>query len=135
MDTVLPEVLVGLKDSRGEVVSSTLHTLADLVPLIGPEAVIGTSRRQVFVDSQPRVGVLYLGITPGCVRCSLVSWEVCGRLHLSVHNFGYMYYIMYMYIHRLVSLKEKGGRGTERVCSYMYIVHVPGVHCSYLIYS
>ena len=55
--TVLPEVLVGLNDTRGEVVTATLHTLAELVPLVGPEAVIGTTRRQIFVDSQPRVRV------------------------------------------------------------------------------
>lgn len=55
VDTVLPEVLVGLKDTRGDMVSATLHTLAEMVPLLGPEAVIGTSRRQVFTDSQPRV--------------------------------------------------------------------------------
>ena len=54
---VLPEVLVGLNDTRGEMVTATLHTLAELVPLLGPEAVIGTTRRQVFIDSQPRVSV------------------------------------------------------------------------------
>ena len=70
MNTVLPEVLVGLKDTRGEVVSATLHTLAELVPLLGPEAVIGTSRRQVFVDSQPRVshGVIRDVCVYVCVR-------------------------------------------------------------------
>ena len=57
ISTVLPEVLVGLNDTRGEVVTATLHTLAELVPLVGPEAVIGTTRRQIFVDSQPRVRV------------------------------------------------------------------------------
>ena len=55
VSVVLPEVLIGLNDTRGELVSATLHTLAEMVPLIGPEAVIGTTRRQVFVDSQPRV--------------------------------------------------------------------------------
>ena len=48
---------MGLNDTRGEVVTATLHTLAELVPLVGPEAVIGTTRRQIFVDSQPRVRV------------------------------------------------------------------------------
>ena len=57
VNTVLPEVLVGLNDTRGEMVTATLHTLAELVPLLGPEAVIGTTRRQVFIDSQPRVSV------------------------------------------------------------------------------
>ena len=59
--TVLPEVLVGLKDARGEVVSATLHTLAELVPLLGPEAVIGTSRQHIFTDSQPRVRCALIG--------------------------------------------------------------------------
>lgn len=52
---VLPEVLLGLKETRDDVVQATLHALGDLVPLLGADAVMGTSRKQVFTDAQPRV--------------------------------------------------------------------------------
>ena len=78
--TVLPEVLVGLKDARGEVVSATLHTLAELVPLLGPEAVIGTSRQHIFTDSQPRVRCALIGECGGgrgvWGRLGELSWFV-----------------------------------------------------------
>ena len=57
MGVVLPEVLVGLKDSSEEVVSGTLHALGDLVPLLGADVVMGTSRKHVFSNAQPRVCV------------------------------------------------------------------------------
>lgn len=52
---VLPEVLVGLRDSCDEIVSSTLHTLGDLVPLLGAKAVVGNPGRPIFAGSV-RVG-------------------------------------------------------------------------------
>ena len=54
---VLPEVLVGLSDDRDEVIQFTLHALADLVPLLGSEAIIGDglNRGALFTDSMPRV--------------------------------------------------------------------------------
>ena len=52
---VLPEVLVGLKESSDEVVGATLHALGDLVPLLGGDLVMGTSRKHIFTDAQPRV--------------------------------------------------------------------------------
>lgn len=57
MGVVLPEVLVGLKESKDELVAATLHALGDLVPLLGADTVMGmpTPRRQVFTDAQPRV--------------------------------------------------------------------------------
>lgn len=52
---VLPEVLVGLKDTSDEVVRATLHALGELVPLIGADLVMGTSRKHIFTDAKPRV--------------------------------------------------------------------------------
>ena len=52
---VLPEVLVGLKDNSDEMVAATLHALAELVPYVGAELVMGTSRKRIFTDAQPRV--------------------------------------------------------------------------------
>ena len=53
--TRYPQVLLGLKDCRVDVVQATLHALGDLVPLVGIEAVLGTSSEQLFTDSKPRV--------------------------------------------------------------------------------
>lgn len=58
---VLPEVLVGLSDNRDEVIQYTLHALADLVPLMGSEAIIGgnaSTRSIIFTDSRPRVSTV-----------------------------------------------------------------------------
>ncbi len=59
---VLPEVLVGLKDSSDEMVSVTLHALGELVPYVGAELVMGTSRKRIFMDAQPRVRVKGMGV-------------------------------------------------------------------------
>ncbi len=67
---VLPEVLMGLKDNSDEVVKGTLHALGDLVPLLGADVVMGTSRRHIFSDAQPRV-CLYV--------CVCMSMFVCVR--------------------------------------------------------
>ncbi len=66
VSVVLREVLVGLKDSSDQVVGATLRALGDLVPLLGGDLVMGTSRRHIFTDAQPRV----------CVR------GVLGSVHL-----------------------------------------------------
>ena len=52
---ILPEVLIGLKDYRVEMIQATLHALGDLVPLVGTEAVLGRSTEQLFADAKPRV--------------------------------------------------------------------------------
>ena len=55
VSVVLPEVLVGLKDTSDDMVRATLRALGELVPLLGADLVMGTSRKQVFTDAQPRV--------------------------------------------------------------------------------
>ncbi len=62
-------MLLGLKDSRVEVVQATLHALGDLVPLVGTEAVLGRSSGQLFTDAKPRVsiGITSNGIIYGCM--------------------------------------------------------------------
>ena len=46
---------MGLRDVHDDLVQVTLHALGDLVPHIGAELVMGTSRRCIFANSQPRV--------------------------------------------------------------------------------
>ncbi|CAG9769331.1 unnamed protein product [Ceutorhynchus assimilis] len=51
---ILPELLVGIKDTNNELVASTLHTLAELVPVLGAEIVIGGRRAKLFNDGRPK---------------------------------------------------------------------------------
>ncbi|XP_046403156.1 protein-associating with the carboxyl-terminal domain of ezrin [Ischnura elegans] len=51
---VLPELLVGIKDTNDTLVSTTLHCLAELVPLLGAATVIGGKRGKLFTDGRPK---------------------------------------------------------------------------------
>lgn len=48
------QILVGMRDDHDELVAATLSALATLVPLLGASVVMGTSRKRVFTDVQPR---------------------------------------------------------------------------------
>ena len=52
---MLVQVLIGLRDSDDVMVAATLHALADLVPLLGADVILGSSRDTAFTDAQPRV--------------------------------------------------------------------------------
>ncbi|XP_039287881.1 protein-associating with the carboxyl-terminal domain of ezrin [Nilaparvata lugens] len=51
---ILPELLVGIKDTNDVLVSHTLRALADMVPILGSTVVIGRkSRKKIFSDGRP----------------------------------------------------------------------------------
>ncbi|XP_058806176.1 protein-associating with the carboxyl-terminal domain of ezrin [Phymastichus coffea] len=50
---VLPELLVGIKDTDDVLVSTTLRALADLVPILGAATIIGGKRARLFTDGRP----------------------------------------------------------------------------------
>lgn len=50
---ILPELLVGIKDTNDHLVSVTLKALADLVPILGASIVIGGKRAKLFTDGRP----------------------------------------------------------------------------------
>lgn len=52
-ELVLPQLLLGIKDTDDELVAATLRALAELVPLLGASTVIGRNRRQIFTDGRP----------------------------------------------------------------------------------
>ncbi|XP_054008151.1 protein-associating with the carboxyl-terminal domain of ezrin [Hylaeus anthracinus] len=50
---VLPELLVGIKDTNDHLVSATLKALSDIVPILGAATVIGGNRGKLFTDGRP----------------------------------------------------------------------------------
>ncbi|XP_003708144.1 protein-associating with the carboxyl-terminal domain of ezrin isoform X3 [Megachile rotundata] len=50
---VLPELLVGIKDTNDHLVSATLKALAYIVPILGATTVIGGKRGKLFTDGRP----------------------------------------------------------------------------------
>ncbi|XP_075226622.1 protein-associating with the carboxyl-terminal domain of ezrin [Lycorma delicatula] len=58
---ILPELLVGIKDTNDTLVSCTLRALADIVPILGSSVVIGgKSRRKFFADGRPKAAAVRL---------------------------------------------------------------------------
>lgn len=53
-DEILPQLLLGIKDTNDHLASRTLLCLADLIPILGASQVIGKNRRKIFADG--RVG-------------------------------------------------------------------------------
>uniref|UniRef100_A0A1E1W001 Protein kinase domain-containing protein n=1 Tax=Pectinophora gossypiella TaxID=13191 RepID=A0A1E1W001_PECGO len=50
---ILPELLLGIKDTDDNLVASTLICLSELVPILGADTVIGGKRSKLFTDGRP----------------------------------------------------------------------------------
>lgn len=55
-ERLLPELLLGIRDTNDVLVAATLRALADLVPLLGASTVIGRNRSAIFADGRPQAG-------------------------------------------------------------------------------
>lgn len=53
-DQLLPQLLVGIKDTNDVLVAATLRCLADLVPILGSAVVVGRNRSRYFADGRPQ---------------------------------------------------------------------------------
>lgn len=53
IEKVLPQLLLGIKDTNDILVAATLRCLADLVPILGSPVVIGQNRGRLFADGRP----------------------------------------------------------------------------------
>ena len=52
------QILLGLRDTSDALVASSLRALADLVPYLGGDVVIGGQRKTFFFHGMPKVGML-----------------------------------------------------------------------------
>lgn len=53
-DVVLPEILLGLHDSNNQLVKASLHALADSVPIVGGDLIVGAEREKIFGFGMPK---------------------------------------------------------------------------------
>lgn len=53
-DLLLPQLLVGIKDTNDVLVAATLRCLAELVPILGSAVVVGRNRSRYFADGRPQ---------------------------------------------------------------------------------
>ncbi|GAB0090573.1 protein-associating with the carboxyl-terminal domain of ezrin [Sergentomyia squamirostris] len=51
---ILPQLLLGIKDTNDILVSMTLRCLADLISILGATVVIGKNRSRLFADGRPQ---------------------------------------------------------------------------------
>lgn len=54
VEEILPQLLLGIKDTNDLLASRTLLCLADLIPILGASQVIGKNRRKIFADGRPQ---------------------------------------------------------------------------------
>nr|XP_039270533.1 protein-associating with the carboxyl-terminal domain of ezrin-like [Styela clava] len=53
-DAVLPEILLGLHDANNQLVKESLHALADAVPIVGGDLIVGAEREKIFGFGMPK---------------------------------------------------------------------------------
>lgn len=54
VEDILPQLLLGIKDTNDLLVTKTLLCLAELIPILGASQVIGKNRKKLFADGRPQ---------------------------------------------------------------------------------
>ena len=75
------QILLGLRDTSDAIVASSFRALADLVPLLGGDTVIGGPRKTFFFHGLPKVKWFV------CVCLCVCVWDVAVCVHAHVHMF------------------------------------------------
>lgn len=70
VNAILPELLLGIKDTDDGVVAATLRSLADLVPILGGAAVIGGTRLKLFANGTPKEATAVSMASPSAILTS-----------------------------------------------------------------
>lgn len=61
---ILPQLLLGIKDTNDQLVAATLRCLADLIPTLGSSVVIGSNRNKIFADGKPNGAIEKMDLAP-----------------------------------------------------------------------
>lgn len=69
-ENILPQLLLGIKDTNDQLVAATLRCLADLVPVLGSSIVIGRNRGRLFADGRPNSAIDSTTSIPAAARWS-----------------------------------------------------------------
>lgn len=80
IDHILPQLLLGIKDTNENLVASTLRCLADLIPILGSAVVIGRNRGRLFADGRPH------GTQEKPISATANSWSTVPRSITPVIN-------------------------------------------------
>lgn len=93
VDEILPQLLLGIKDINDLLVTKTLLCLAELIPILGANLVIGKNRRKLFADGRPQQTEMWTNdqtlprsITPINASIDILSSSPVDHVDLSDHS-------------------------------------------------
>lgn len=93
IDEILPHLLLGIKDTNDLLVTKTLLCLAELIPILGANLVIGKNRRKLFADGRPQQTEIFANdqnmprsITPINSSIDILSSSPVDHVDLSDHS-------------------------------------------------
>lgn len=53
-DVIFPQILLGIRDTNEELAALSLHCLADMIPILGRDVVIGGRSKTYFIEGSPK---------------------------------------------------------------------------------